>query len=129
MPEKDFDGWNKIKKTIDDMNAFLPIKEGEIWWCSIGENVGIEICGKGGSFSRPVLVFKKLSRYGFLGIPLTSQEHTGSWYSEFVFKNRRQFAVLAQVRVFSINRLTDRMGTLTESDYANIKHSFDMLYK
>ncbi|MBQ3280064.1 type II toxin-antitoxin system PemK/MazF family toxin [Candidatus Saccharibacteria bacterium] len=127
--QKDFDGWNELKKDLDDRSDFLPVKEGEVWWCSIGINVGVETCGKNEKYSRPVVILKKLSQFGFLGVPLTSQEHTGSWYTEFVFKDKKQYAVLAQVRVFSTNRLTDRMGTLPQSDFDKIKGGFLELYK
>ncbi len=41
--KKDFDGWIKIKKEIHFKGSIRTIKEGEIWWCKIGENVGKEI--------------------------------------------------------------------------------------
>ena len=38
--EKDFDRWNSSKKRIDaDLNE-IDYHEREIWWCSIGVNVG-----------------------------------------------------------------------------------------
>lgn len=82
----------------------------------MGENVGIEINGKSEQFSRPVLVFKKLSELGFLGIPMTTQEHSGTWYVKIRFRGRDIRAVLSRVRVFSVKRLYDRMGTIDESD-------------
>lgn len=127
--DKDFDSWNVLKKRLDSHEVFLPIKEGEVWWCSVGANVGIEMCGKGQEFSRPVVVLKKLSRFGFYGVPLTSHLHEGSWFVEFEFKNRKQYASFAQVRIFSTNRLTNRMGTLPMSDYSKIKDRYLRLYK
>ena len=47
---KDFDSWNEAKKGLDSYDVFLPIKEGGVWWCSVGMNVGIEMCGKGWLF-------------------------------------------------------------------------------
>ena len=127
--DKDFDSWNVLKKRLDSHEVFLPIKEGEVWWCSVGANVGIEMCGKGQEFSRPVVVLKKLSRFGFYGVPLTSHLHEGSWFVEFEFKNRKQYASFAQVRIFSTNRLTNRMGTFPMSDYSKIKDRYLRLYK
>jgi hypothetical protein len=40
------------------------VTAGDIWWASIGENVGSEINGKSRLFSRPVIIFKKLA-HGF----------------------------------------------------------------
>lgn len=94
----------------------------------MGENVGIEINGKGKLFSRPVLVFKKLSELGFLGIPMTTQEHVGSWYVKIRFRGRDIRAVLSQIRVFSVKRLCDRMGTIDESDLTKIKAGLANLY-
>ena len=44
MPEKDFEGWHTVKQNLDSRQAgSVPgIKEQEIWWCSIGVNVGNE---------------------------------------------------------------------------------------
>lgn len=120
--------WIIIKKQINDYNRLPSIKEGEVWWCSVGQNVGVEINGKGKVFTRPVLVYKKLSCFGFLGIPLTSKEHTGSWYVGFLFKNRLSMAALAQVRVFSVSRLHKKMGTLPENDFQLIQDGFKKLY-
>ena len=58
---KDFISWLSIKTKIDGLKHSPPLfNEGEIWWCSIGENVGMEISGKGSYFRRPVLIIRKL---------------------------------------------------------------------
>ena len=113
---KDFKGWIKIKEDIHDAKVVRSINEGEIWWCRIGENVGSEICGKGKNFLRPVLIVKKLSKYNFIGVPLTSKEHVGSWYVEFVFKNNKEYAVMSQVENVSVYRLFYKMGRVPASD-------------
>lgn len=128
MEEKHFEEWIKIKENVHFTGRIPDIREGEVWWCAIGENVGVEINGKSDVFSRPVLVMKKLSRYGFLGVPLTSREHNGNWYIAFVFKNKKQFASLAQIRVFSVSRLYKKMGMIPESDLRIIKNGFRSLY-
>ena len=128
MEEKRFDEWNEVKKNTHGLRRMPAIKEGEIWWCAIGENVGVEINGKSEVFSRPVLVLKKLSRFGFMGIPLTSQMHEGDWYVPFVFQGKTSVAVLSQARTFSVLRLCRRMGTLPESDLDAVAIGFDRLY-
>ena len=92
------------------------------------ENVGVEINGKSEYFSRPVLVLKKLSRYGFMGIPITSQKHEGSWYVSFEFQNRTETAVLSQAKVFSISRLYSRIGQVPDTDLAKVREGFIYLY-
>ena len=84
-----------IKESIQSKGILRKFKEWELWWCAIGENVGIEINGKGSMFTRPVIVYHKFSKFGFMGIPLTSKDHTKEapdWYTKFNFKNREQFA-------------------------------------
>ncbi len=128
MEEKHFDEWNEIKKNMHRLGHLPKVSEGSVYWCGFGENVGIEINGKNALFSRPVLIFKKLSRYGFLGIPLTSQPHTGSWYVSFQFKGRNETAVLAQIKVLSASRLYTKMGQIDETDMQRIKIGFHNLY-
>lgn len=125
---KHFDEWNNVKKSLHAVKIPPKISEGEIYWCGFGENVGVEINGKNERFSRPVIILKKLSYYGFLGIPLTSQPHEGSWYVSFDFHNKRQTAVLSQQRVFSTSRLYERMGRLDEKDMQKIKAGFHKLF-
>lgn len=126
--EKHFDKWIDKKENIHFTGRVPDIREGEIWWCAVGENVGVEINGKSDAFSRPVLIMKKLSRYGFLGIPLTSKKHIGSWYIDFIFKNKKQYASLAQIRVFSVSRLYKKMGMVPNSDLCAVKDGFRNLY-
>jgi mRNA interferase MazF len=59
--QKDFDRWNKLKKTTDgkDEAARLFFREGEVWWVHLGVNIGYETDGKRADFARPVVVLKK----------------------------------------------------------------------
>ena len=63
-----------------------------------------------------------------VGVPLTSQEHVGSWYVPFVFKDKKQYAALHQTRSFSVNRLHKRMGQIPESDFELVITGLKKLY-
>ena len=126
--EKHFEEWNNLKTNLHFAGNFPAVKEGQVWWCAVGENIGVEINGKNSVFSRPVLVLKKLSRFGFMGVPLTSREHNGSWYVSFYFKDKTQYAALAQARVFSVSRLYTKIGMLPDSDLKIVKDGFRELY-
>lgn len=129
MCESDkFLDWIILKEKLHRISRIRSFHEGEIWWCSIGKNVGVEIDGKNNDFSRPVLVLRKLNKLSFLAVPLTTQFHDGSWYAQFSFKNKEQFAVLSQIRVLSVARLNRKMGVLPESDYNLIQNKFCNLY-
>lgn len=123
-----FDHWIGVKRHLHQANRLPHISEGEVWWCGIGENVGVEINGKSAHFSRPVVIYKKLNIFGFLGIPLSTQLHEGSWYVPFRFQGKDQVATLAQVRTISTNRLYRRMGVLSKKDFQLIKKRFLQLY-
>lgn len=127
---KRFLEWIRLKEKLHD-RAYKPplFKEGEIWWCSLGENVGREINGKSNLFTRPVLIFKKLSSETFLGIPTTSQNRTGSWYVEITYRNHIVTVVLSQVRVFDTKRLFSLLGKIDSHNFKKVKYGFWKLYK
>lgn len=125
----DFDDWIGVKKSVHFGGKMPSISEGEVWWCAIGKNVGIEINGKSEHFSRPVLILKKLSKLGFLGVPLTSQNKVGSWYVSFEFQGIVETAALCQIRVISVSRLYKKIGRVPKSDLATAKNAFLKLYK
>ena len=127
--EKHFEEWIGVKEKIHFSDSAPKISDGDIWWCGFGENVGIEINGKSSRFSRPVVVMKKLSRYGFMGVPLTSQEKTGAWYVEFEFLGKKEYAAVCQARVMSSSRLYAKIGQIPKSDLDIIKEAFVNLYR
>ena len=87
--------WCKVQLAfIDPSQKNRLFHEGEIWWCSIGLNVGDEVFGKGPQFTRPVLIFKKFTGSSFLGIPLTSKVKSGSWYIPVDALHRHSFLII-----------------------------------
>ena len=125
---KKFLEWIRLKEKLHINNYEPPLfKEGEVWWCYIGENVGVEVNGKSKNFTRPVLVFKKYDKYSFLGLPLTTKDKIGTWYTPISFLGILQVAVLSQSRVFDYRRLDKKMGELhiaymdwIKEDFANL---------
>ena len=120
--------WMALKKNLKNITNFAIFKEGEVWWTSVGDNVGIEINGKSNLFTRPVLVYKKFSNHGFLGIPLTSQRHSGSWYQHFILQGKDSYAVLSQIRTFSAARLQSRIAQIPSNDLSLIEAGLLKLY-
>lgn len=125
--EKDFDGWNSIKKSLDAQQRTLHFREGEVWWCSIGQNIGEESFGKGSNFRRPVLVLKKLSRNSCIILPITSKMRIGSWYHELHIGSQCRWAMIHQIRFISVNRLSNRQFTLAFSEFEELKKSVAVL--
>lgn len=120
--------WFGIKHKIAALDYDPPLlREGELWWCAVGENVGIEVNGKSRDFTRPVIVTKKFGRLGFLGIPTSTRKRDGSWYVSFMHKGVEETAMLSQVRVFSYKRLHAKMGELDGADFQNVKEALKRL--
>ena len=125
---EEFAKWNKLKTHLELYGRQPNPSQGEIWWAGVGKNLGSEINGKNEVFSRPILVYKKLSRYKFMAIPLTSQDHVGSWYVEFAQNGKRQIAVLSVAKNMSIKRLYSRVGKIDDEDMRKIRDAFVRLY-
>ncbi|MBR3322411.1 type II toxin-antitoxin system PemK/MazF family toxin [Candidatus Saccharibacteria bacterium] len=113
---RDYKKWMPVKQKVHNGARFRTFSEGQIWWCVLGENVGVEINGKGDYFLRPVYIFKKKGKLSFIGIPLTTQAHEGYGYVKFRFKDKYTYAVLSQITTVSVFRLMRKMGEADDSD-------------
>jgi mRNA-degrading endonuclease toxin of MazEF toxin-antitoxin module len=116
--------WNKLKYIAHFRKKLPYFKTGEIWWCYIGENVGIEINGKSEKHSRPVYVAKKLSGQGAIVLPLTSQPKTGRPFYPIKINDRTSYIIFSQVKTISALRLVSKMATIDKSAQAEIKEKF-----
>ncbi len=126
---KEYDDWNEKKKLIEQDRRFKGIyfRQGDIWWCHLGKNIGTESYGKGINFRRPVLVFKKLSSESFIAIPLSMQEKHGTWFVEIVLNNEKRWALLHQIKMAHSKRITIKLGELSESDLLKVKEKLAAL--
>jgi mRNA-degrading endonuclease toxin of MazEF toxin-antitoxin module len=98
--------WIGLKKNLHDAKHRSPlVSEGDIWWASVGENVGSENNGKSGLFSRPVVIYKKLSHGFYFVVPTTTQERSGTWFVAFRQQAKRMVACLHQTRSIDYRRL------------------------
>jgi len=120
-PDK-FDDWNRLKKKLNKKKEIINFYQGNIYFMSIGKNIGHEVYGKDELFLRPVLVYKKLTKNTFLGIPLTSQKKEGSFFFQFSYKkNKTSVAMLHQMRVFDIRRSEYLSGKINKNTYKNLE--------
>ena len=121
---KSFQEWFKIKVSLWKKDSKVVFKQSEIWWCSLGMNIGEEIFGKGAKFTRPVLIFRKFTGNSFLGLPLTKQEKQGTWYVDITLHGEKNWVMLNQARILDKKRLINRIGTLDDTDFKKIKENF-----
>jgi mRNA interferase MazF len=128
---KDFTNWHNIKTEIENNEKEKLYKEREVWWCSIGQNIGFEQDGKNEKFERPILVFRKFNKFMFLGIPLTSKNKDNKFYFGFDLKNtnKKSYAILSQIRLYSSKRLIRRMVRINEGLFDQIEEKFILIIK
>lgn len=122
--KKSFLAWDKIKQRLDIQNTKPPqFYEREVWWVYVGLNVGTEIDGKSHLYTRPVLIFKKLSTNGFIGIPFSTKTKDGSWYIRIFLNNTLSTALLSQVSYYDTKRLSNKLGRIGRSQYKLVRES------
>ena len=108
--QKEFDAWNSVKKQLHASETVPEFKEREVWWCSIGVNLGYEEEGKNKNFERPVLVIRKFNKWLFVGLPLTSQIKQNIFHFELpTYNGIKSAVILSQARVLSAKRLVRRV--------------------
>lgn len=121
--KKDFDTWNKKKKEIqeeDFLNLFF--HEREIWWCSLGLNIGNEQDGSGDEYRRPVLILKGLSIQTCLVIPLTTSLQVHSMRLQIgLVDGKEASALLSQIRIIDKRRLVKKIGYVDQALFDTIR--------
>jgi mRNA-degrading endonuclease toxin of MazEF toxin-antitoxin module len=129
MIKKDFDAWNEIKKDIDDFGKSKFYNVRELWWCTLGLNVGSEQDGSGDNCRRPVLVLRGLSADTCLIVPLTTSAHKHPMRPSIgTVEDKEAHALLSQMRVIDTKRLVRKIGRLDKNIFKNIrKAAKDML--
>ena len=126
---KQFAKWIILKERLHNQAHKPPlVSERDIWWASVGENVGSEINGKSELFSRPVIIFKKLSHGLYFVIPTTTQSKEGSWFVQFEHKGIKMTACLHQARAIDYRRLSNKIGRIDTADYQRAGEGFARLY-
>ena len=134
MHIKDFQGWNTLKQRLSGReDKSVPwIKEREIWWCSIGVNVGCEADGHNELYNRPVLIVRKFSPRAFLGVPLTTKGKANEYNLPIEFKGETSYVMLSQLRLYDTKRIQNQkslMGTLPVEQFSAVKKALKELLK
>lgn len=116
--------WHEKKSDIHTKSLRVYFFEREVWWYSLGLNVGDEQNGKGKSFARPIIILKKFNNNVFWGIPLTSKMKTGKFYQSVDLGDGMQrTAILSQLRLIDGKRLLDRIAILSPNIQQSLARS------
>ncbi|MEN9582781.1 MAG: hypothetical protein RL641_735 [Candidatus Parcubacteria bacterium] len=121
---KDFDKWNIEKKNTNAKSSKIYFKEREIWWCTLGVNIGSEIDGKNSRFERPVILFKYINHNIIFIIPLTSKKRLDKYHFKISTVKMVSYVKISQMRVISTKRLLRKIDTLSEDQFSNLKKQY-----
>jgi len=124
---KKFQEWHTLKEDLHKSDKKVRFKEREIFWASIGVNIGFEQDGKGVILSRPVLILKKQNNNLFFGIPLSTKIKKGTFFFEFELNGKASSALLVQGRTYDAKRLENKLGMMDKNDFDLLKLNFKKL--
>jgi mRNA interferase MazF len=117
-----FEEWSEQKQNIYELKKFRHPKEGEIWWCSVGVNIGQEILGKGRFFTRPVLVVAVRETGEFIGVPLSSKIKKKKFSKIIETQDSKKHLLhLLKIRSYDNRRLRTRIYLLNKALLEEIK--------
>jgi len=133
--------WAKLKIRIHLLdNSAISFKNREIWWASMGINVGSEQNGKNAKFERPVLVLRKFGQHIFWTVPLTTKEKDNPYHHKFNYKvyfedengnlnkeTKKGIVILNQFKTMSSKRLLRKMGVVPIEEFVQIRKKLKRL--
>ena len=119
--KRDFKKWHKKKNDLDQNEVRVNFHERDVWFGSIGANIGFEWDGKGEEFLRPIVILKKFNNETFWGIPLTTKVKDNQYYFIFEHNDRKSAANLSQLRLIDAKRLKYQIGSISEKDFMELK--------
>jgi mRNA-degrading endonuclease toxin of MazEF toxin-antitoxin module len=120
---KDFDTWIEHKKTINSASGKLYAKR-DIWWCSLGVNVGFEQDGTGKLHERPVVVLRGFNRAVCLVVPLTTSTKANKYHVSLgEIDGKPAAAIISQIRLIDTRRFIDKIGMLDKEKFTEMKNA------
>ena len=125
---KDYSQWHQLKTRIEHDHPSPLFREREIWWCSLGSNIGIEEDGKHDRFERPVLVVRKFNREMLWILPLSTKLKEGPYYHQITLHGERRTILLSQQRTISAKRLIRRLAKISEAEFDVVIPAVTFLY-
>ncbi len=120
--QKTFDEWTKRKIEIDGSIERSLYHRREVWWCTLGANIGFEQDGTGTGYQRPVLVIRGFSAFVCLVVPLTTSLKNNKYHvSAGVVDGKQAFAIISQLRLIDTKRLAEKIGYIAVKDFESIR--------
>ena len=121
LMQKDFDGWNEIKKQTNVEQVRLYTVR-EIWWCQFGTNIGTEQDGRGERYLRPGLILRGFGPDACLIAPLTTSLREHPLRLDIGLVDGKQAHVnLSQIRMIDTRRLVEKIGFLDKERFIQVR--------
>ncbi len=131
---KDFDGWNQFKKNLEKNQRLVYAHPREVWWCSLGVNLGVEIDGKNNNYERPGVVVKVHNKHSLVILPTTTEFKDDPFHFEIkvlargkqvgFLGQRSVWVKLTQARTISNKRLLRKVDVLEEAVFENLREEY-----
>lgn len=122
VQQKDFDKWNSEKKRIHGGEDNKLYHERELWWCSLGLNIGFEQDGSGNEHQRPVLILKAMSRHTCYVVPLSTSTKVHKLRIPIGLVDGKQaVALISQIRLIDTKRLVNKIDFLDKEMFATVR--------
>lgn len=127
--KKDFSGWSLEKIDIHENKKHPFFHEREMWFTSVGLNVGFEQDGRGKKFLRPAVVVKKFNNDVCWCVPLTKNRKKGKYYFSFSLSEEVSTAILSRIRLIDCKRLQYKIGDIKGNDFQKLKTKITQLLR
>ncbi|MBI4065979.1 type II toxin-antitoxin system PemK/MazF family toxin [Candidatus Kaiserbacteria bacterium] len=131
---KAFDAWNSAKKIVDASNRQVFGYPREVWWCSLGVNVGAEIDGRNENFERTIIIIRVYNKETMLVLPITGKARSDKFHLPIAIDaqnpetkesyKKTVYVKLTQARVISNKRLIRKVDVMDEESFEKIKNAF-----
>jgi mRNA-degrading endonuclease toxin of MazEF toxin-antitoxin module len=119
---KDFNNWNIEKQNLErNKRSELIFHAREIWWCSIGVNLGDEQDGKNRLYERPVLVLRKFNNKVAWILPMTTKNKIGDYYYQLEHDGNVSSVILSQLKLVSVKRFRRLIRQISQYQFALIQ--------
>jgi len=126
---KDFKEWHIVKSKIENSGRLF-FHERDVWFCHLGINIGDEQDGKGRTFGRPVIIFRKFNNHIFWGMPITTKKKFGRFYMELdLHDGVYRAAILSQLRLLDAKRLYQKIGVVETEIQKSIQKKITDLFR
>ena len=116
-----FIDWTQWKMALNQSPVASFPRKKEIWWASLGHNIGVEVNGKNHRFERPILVLKVFNTEAMFTVALTSQVKESKYSYSFIDSNGIKSSVnMSQLRTISTKRVLRKLGEISDSDFEKV---------